>query len=306
MSKSKESGEVRRNVIAELNSELSAVQLAIVKEKTGIYKGMYRIGAVDSDVTIRFHLSASAKLQRRSGYDYYWVGLPGSIKTETWVLLVCGYAGGKPERLYWIPTPYVTGEETEEFVPYYEGEYDRFQLHIEIHDDGRQLIKGGKGTVMDISGNSYPSVHELVAEFILDEFRIMGYEMPAEDKKQLEREASDDCTEIGGRSQEQADREIPQYIDEYRRMVDSLKKRYSNECQIGGCGFTFRKRSRGFYSEGHHLVWRAKGGGPEASNVVILCPNHHRMLHYANVEIGELQGNKREVRINGASHFIVY
>jgi 5-methylcytosine-specific restriction endonuclease McrA len=32
----------------------------------------------------------------------------------------------------------------------------------------------------------------------------------------------------------------------------------------------------------HHLVERSKGGSNELSNLIMLCPNHHKMLHHAD------------------------
>jgi hypothetical protein len=95
-------------------------------------------------------------------------------------------------------------------------------------------------------------------------------------------------------------------IKRYRWMIDDLKRKYGNRCQFEDCGFTFRKKSGQLYSEGHHLVPLSEDGAQKPDNIVVLCPNHHRMLHYADVEIGELCGGKREVKVNGVSHFIVY
>ncbi len=72
------------------------------------------------------------------------------------------------------------------------------------------------------------------------------------------------------------------------------------------CGFTFSKKNGGFYSEAHHLTLLSQEGSQDENNVVILCPNHHRMLHYAQVEIQDKDNNKLHVKINGENYFIIY
>lgn len=32
----------------------------------------------------------------------------------------------------------------------------------------------------------------------------------------------------------------------------------------------------------HHLVAKSKGGSHDLSNLIILCPNHHKMMHHAD------------------------
>lgn len=95
-------------------------------------------------------------------------------------------------------------------------------------------------------------------------------------------------------------------IIRYQKIVSNLKSKYKNKCQIEGCNFTFKKKNGEYYSEGHHVEFLAKGGSQEESNVVILCPNHHRMFHYADVEIFERENERRKVSINGDEKYILY
>jgi len=96
-------------------------------------------------------------------------------------------------------------------------------------------------------------------------------------------------------------------IKRYKKIVDEIKKKYNGHCQFEDCGYTFLKSNGENYAEGHHLLPLAKGGSQTAENVVILCANHHRMLHYANVEIGQIQSNnKRPVFINNEEFTIIY
>jgi predicted restriction endonuclease len=118
-----------------------------------------------------------------------------------------------------------------------------------------------------------------------------------------EKELSEDYAGLGD---EEVSERLVKYRPRYRKIVDELKEKYGNRCQVQGCGFTFRKKNGDFYSEGHHLIPLSEGGKQEASNVVILCPNHHMMLHYADIEVGEREGEKRELKINRESHFVIY
>lgn len=49
-------------------------------------------------------------------------------------------------------------------------------------------------------------------------------------------------------------------------------------CEIPGCNF-------GDVLEVHHLISRKLNGGDHRSNVIVLCPNHHRMLHHGLVKL---------------------
>lgn len=74
-------------------------------------------------------------------------------------------------------------------------------------------------------------------------------------------------------------------IKRYQQVINKLKEKYNNKCQIEGCNFSFKKKNGGYYSEGHHLKLLSEGGSQDENNVVILCPNHHRMFHYADINI---------------------
>jgi hypothetical protein len=98
-----------------------------------------------------------------------------------------------------------------------------------------------------------------------------------------------------------------QRIKRYRKIVTLLKEKYNGHCQIAGCGFTFEKRDGSNYSEAHHLIPLSKGGTQESSNIVILCANHHRIFHFADINIGGSKDDKRSIIINDKIHSrIVY
>lgn len=61
--------------------------------------------------------------------------------------------------------------------------------------------------------------------------------------------------------------------------VSRVKKMYNNQCQV--CGITI-KTPAGTYSEGAHIkpLGKPHNGIDDESNILCLCPNHHKMLDY--------------------------
>lgn|GEM_PF-506468 len=77
----------------------------------------------------------------------------------------------------------------------------------------------------------------------------------------------------------------------YRRnpaLVDALKSYYRYRCQV--CGHDFEPRYGHTIAEGHHIQYLSNGGPDISQNIVVLCPNHHRVVHTANAEF-----NRREL-----------
>ena len=63
-------------------------------------------------------------------------------------------------------------------------------------------------------------------------------------------------------------------------IVHKLKKLYKGQCQI--CG---KKPIEGFdedICEAHHIEHYAETQNNDANNIIIVCPNHHRLLHKLN------------------------
>lgn len=68
-------------------------------------------------------------------------------------------------------------------------------------------------------------------------------------------------------------------------------------CQI--CHFTFEKKNGHPYAEVHHIVPVSEGGDDVQDNLLVLCSNHHRQLHFARVEWPQGMAAPRSVVING-------
>ncbi len=58
-----------------------------------------------------------------------------------------------------------------------------------------------------------------------------------------------------------------------------LKEFYKFKCQI--CGWDFERDYGRPYSETHHVIWLSRGGVDHSNNLIVVCPNHHRIIHEA-------------------------
>ena len=63
------------------------------------------------------------------------------------------------------------------------------------------------------------------------------------------------------------------------RIQTSLKKLYQYRCQI--CGATATVMYGVDVSEAHHIDYFTKSANNNPSNIVVLCPDHHRIVHKA-------------------------
>ncbi|CAM3505007.1 MULTISPECIES: HNH endonuclease [Saccharibacillus] len=64
-----------------------------------------------------------------------------------------------------------------------------------------------------------------------------------------------------------------------RTTIDTLKEMYGNSCQI--CGINHQSPYGVDVTEAHHIDYFSKTQNHSPSNIVILCPNHHRLMHGA-------------------------
>jgi len=62
-----------------------------------------------------------------------------------------------------------------------------------------------------------------------------------------------------------------------RTLVEKLHRLYSSRCQI--CGFDPRLLYGAQACCGHHIVYLSRGGRDEVGNLLLICPNHHEVIH---------------------------
>jgi 5-methylcytosine-specific restriction protein A len=65
-----------------------------------------------------------------------------------------------------------------------------------------------------------------------------------------------------------------------RSLVEALQEMYAGRCQL--CGFDPRLLYGVTVCNAHHIVYLSRGGRDELDNLLLVCPNHHRVIHVAN------------------------
>lgn len=65
-----------------------------------------------------------------------------------------------------------------------------------------------------------------------------------------------------------------------RAIGESLKLFYKYRCQI--CSESFYKKYDCLIAEAHHIDFFVSSLNNDATNIIVLCPNHHRVIHKVN------------------------
>ena len=72
-----------------------------------------------------------------------------------------------------------------------------------------------------------------------------------------------------------------------QKLVDEIKRKYDNTCQI--CGKQIRIGKNKYYSEVHHIhpLGKPHNGCDVLENMLCICPNCHTLLDYKAIILGE-------------------
>jgi 5-methylcytosine-specific restriction protein A len=62
-----------------------------------------------------------------------------------------------------------------------------------------------------------------------------------------------------------------------RTFVTELQALYKGKCQL--CQWAPKDKYGYYICQGHHLQWICRGGEDSLDNMVLLCPNHHLVVH---------------------------
>ena len=80
------------------------------------------------------------------------------------------------------------------------------------------------------------------------------------------------------------------------KLAGKLKLLYQGKCQI--CNFTFEKKNGENYSEIHHIIPLGEKGSDEIKNIIVLCANCHRLIHYDKAIWKDYGENIRYIETN--------
>jgi len=101
---------------------------------------------------------------------------------------------------------------------------------------------------------------------------------------------------------------VPEHEEYYRDpfLSESLKALYDHRCQV--CGMSFRIKYDEPFAETHHINSLSSGGLDISKNIIVSCPNHHRIIHKTNAEFDHARllykyPNGLEERLLLADHF---
>ncbi|MFL5758661.1 MAG: HNH endonuclease [Thermomicrobiales bacterium] len=89
----------------------------------------------------------------------------------------------------------------------------------------------------------------------------------------------DHIVEVNERGQIQESRAV---YDRNESLAEGLKFFYHHRCQV--CGHDFKPNYGIPFAESHHIQYLSEGGPDISSNMVVLCPNHHRIIHATHAE----------------------
>lgn len=75
---------------------------------------------------------------------------------------------------------------------------------------------------------------------------------------------------------------IPEHEEFHRDplLSESLKSVYDHRCQI--CGMNFQFKYDEPFAETHHIRPLSENGLDMGENIIVTCPNHHRIIHKTN------------------------
>lgn len=123
---------------------------------------------------------------------------------------------------------------------------------------------------------------------------IARFDELTRDKKdeKIEEALSNHAKNALGKKPEQVTKQVTSFRRN-RKLVDDLKQKYKNRCQI--CGFTFQMSNGKYYSEAAHIIPISSGeeGVDSPDNIWILCANHHKMLDMGAMRV--IGKNKAQV-----------
>jgi hypothetical protein len=89
-----------------------------------------------------------------------------------------------------------------------------------------------------------------------------------------------------------------------QEIVTALKEKYRHRCQFPHCKMRIPRTNDSDYCEVAHLQSFSSGGESTRVNLVVVCPNHHKLIDYGDLFVKRASRRKLEFRLNGADYVI--
>lgn len=172
-----------------------------------------------------------------------------------------------------------------------------FQVNCDASQDAFELLRLlplGSGSLRDCSRSSLAQACQTIRTLKPEASRLLetiGQQLPIEerafavpDEIKLERALASEPSELeallanvalGYSTTRRA--ELAGSYPRNRQLVDELKGMYAGRCQL--CGFDSPSLYSAESAEAHHIIYRSRGGPDVPENLVLLCPNHHTVIH---------------------------
>src|SRR5262249_54097239 len=146
----------------------------------------------------------------------------------------------------------------------------------------RLLLDGFQAASFPITASDFHAVLELLGEDVDDLATPQAGDTSPEALAALQRKYLHASPEVKER--------ISRYIE--RGNVGAMvKKHFGYKCQVcaalGREPLGFRKENGEPYAEAHHVtpVSVMQAGSLAASNIMVVCANHHRQMHYGGIDV---------------------
>jgi predicted HNH restriction endonuclease/predicted RNA-binding protein with PUA-like domain len=156
------------------------------------------------------------------------------------------------------------------------------RLNAERPNISRLLLDGFQAASFPITASDFHAVLELLGEDVEDLAAPQEGDTSPEVLAALQRRYLHASPEVKER--------ISRYIE--RGSIGAMvKQQLGYKCQVctalGREAFSFRKDNGEPYAEAHHVtpVSAMQAGSLAASNVMVVCANHHRQMHYGGIDV---------------------
>lgn len=197
------------------------------------------------------------------------------------------------------------------------GDYNRFDLissrrafrldpvltidELRATGSPRAFGRAGRGTVLELSASEFQDIERAISKRGMQQkLRIQRWlkrgvkgDDPIDPREADDRHLAALEKKLAGRGDVYTKEQIDQLIRKDAPLVRALKARYEYRCQFPACRAKIPTRSGGLYCEVAHLQPVAKGGAARRVNLVVLCPNHHKMIDHGDFRL--LKSTARDI-----------